>query len=65
VVVVETMFSYDGIAAHSSPLCRTGNLPVLQAIVLVLGLFYVIVNIATDVATVLVTRGSARQVGDR
>ncbi len=55
VVVVETVFNYPGIGYEFVQAVDTRNIPVIQTIVVVLAIFYVVVNLVADVLVVLVT----------
>ncbi|HEY1687680.1 MAG TPA: ABC transporter permease [Solirubrobacteraceae bacterium] len=55
VVVVEYVFQYNGIGAALVEAVDNRDVPVVQAIVLLIGAVYVLLNILADVATVLVT----------
>lgn len=55
VVVVEYVFQFNGIGAALVEAVDNRDIPVVQAIVLLAGAVYVVLNILADVATVLVT----------
>jgi peptide/nickel transport system permease protein len=55
VVVVETVFSFPGIGAELVDAVGNRDVPVVQALTLIIAAVYVIVNLAADVITILVT----------
>jgi peptide/nickel transport system permease protein len=55
IVVVEFVFEYPGLGAGLVDAVSNRDIPTIQYIVLVLAAFYVVVNICTDVTTLLVT----------
>ena len=55
VVVVETVFSYPGIGYALEQAVGQRDIPVVQTIVVLLAVFYVIVNLIADILVVLVT----------
>lgn len=55
VVVVEFVFSYPGIGAALVDAVGNRDVPVVQALALIIAAVYVIVNLAADVVTILVT----------
>jgi len=55
VIVVEALFNYPGIGGALRDAVRVRDIPVIQFLVMVLATVYVVVNLAADVATVLVT----------
>jgi peptide/nickel transport system permease protein len=55
VVVVEYVFNYPGIGQALVSAVSDRDLPTLQLIVVLLATFYVLVNIVTDVLTLIVT----------
>ncbi len=55
IVLVETVFDYPGIGQLLVQSIDNRDVPLIQFIVLVLAVFYVILNIATDVGVLLVT----------
>ncbi|MEI7780079.1 MAG: ABC transporter permease [Actinomycetes bacterium] len=55
IVIVEVAFAYPGIGQGLVNAVAARDIPVIQAIVLGLAAFYVLVNIAADVAVLLVT----------
>lgn len=54
-VVVESLFSYPGLGYLLTSSVGNRDIPVIQAIVLIISTGYVVINIAADVLTVLVT----------
>ena len=55
IVVVEYVFNYPGVGAALVDAVSNRDIPTIQFLVLILAAFYVFVNIATDVVTVLVS----------
>jgi peptide/nickel transport system permease protein len=55
IVLVETVFQYPGVGLALVGAINDRDVPVIQFIVLVLAVFYVILNIATDVVVLLLT----------
>ncbi len=55
VVVVEYLFSYPGIGGALVDAVANRDVPVVQAVVLLIAALYVLVNLAADVVTILVT----------
>jgi peptide/nickel transport system permease protein len=55
IVLVETVFQYPGVGLALVNAINDRDVPVIQFIVLVLAVFYVILNIATDVVVLLLT----------
>jgi peptide/nickel transport system permease protein len=55
VVVVEYLFSYPGIGSALVDAVANRDVPVVQALVLLIAAVYVVVNLLADVATILVT----------
>lgn len=55
IVVVEYLFSYPGLGSTLVDAVSTRDLPMVQATVLILAAFYVVVNLLADVLTVVVT----------
>lgn len=55
IVLVETVFDYPGIGQMLVQSIDNRDVPMIQFIVLVLAVFYVILNIVTDVGVLLVT----------
>ncbi|MGH9102460.1 MAG: ABC transporter permease [Acidimicrobiales bacterium] len=65
VVVVETVFGYPGLGYAFVQAVDNRDIPVVQTLAVLLAAFYVVVNLAADLAVILVTPrlrvGSARQ----
>lgn len=55
IVIVEYVFNYPGIGAALVQAVQARDVPQIQAIVLVLAAFYVVVNIATDTWAIMMT----------
>jgi peptide/nickel transport system permease protein len=55
IVVIETVFQYPGIGEAFISAVQTRDIPVIQAIAMLLAAFYVVVNILADVGTVAMT----------
>jgi peptide/nickel transport system permease protein len=55
VVVVEYVFGYPGIGSSLVEAVANRDLPTIQAVTLLIGAFYVVVNLIADVATILVS----------
>ena len=55
IVLVETIFDYPGIGQLLVQAIDNRDVPIIQFIVLVLAVFYVVLNILTDVGVLLVT----------
>lgn len=55
VIVVEVVFDYPGIGQGLVSAVATRDIPVIQFLVMVLAVFYVVVNIGTDVITLIAT----------
>jgi peptide/nickel transport system permease protein len=55
VVVVEFVFRYPGIGAALVDAVSNRDLPVVQALTLLIGAVYVLLNLAADIATILLT----------
>jgi peptide/nickel transport system permease protein len=55
VVVVEYVFSFPGIGAALVDAVGNRDVPVVQALAIIIAAVYVIVNLAADVVTILVT----------
>jgi peptide/nickel transport system permease protein len=63
VVVVEYVFRYPGIGQALVDAVANRDLPVVQALTLLVGAVYVLLNVVADIATILLTprlRTSAR-----
>jgi peptide/nickel transport system permease protein len=54
-VMVEYVFGYTGLGQGLMNAIQARDIPVIQAIVMILASFYVLVNIAADIATILAT----------
>ena len=61
VVVVETVFQYPGIGLALVSAIQNRDLPVIQALVLLITFVYLIVSIGADVLTTIVTPGLRTQ----
>src|SRR5437764_11165701 len=55
VVVVEFVFSYPGVGAALVDSVGNRDVPVVQALVLIIAAVYVVLNVLADVATIMVT----------
>jgi peptide/nickel transport system permease protein len=55
VVVVEFVFSYPGVGAALVDAVGNRDVPTVQALVLIIAAVYVVLNVAADLATILVT----------
>jgi peptide/nickel transport system permease protein len=55
VVLVETVFQYPGIGLGLVQAIQTRDLPVIQALVLLIALVYVVINLTADVLTIVVS----------
>lgn len=55
VVLVETVFNYQGVGLALVSSVTTRDIPVIQFIVLILAVFYVLLNIATDLLVLALT----------
>lgn len=55
IVLVETVFQYPGIGLTLVSAVTSRDVPVIQFLVVVLALFYVVLNIVTDVAVLVVS----------
>lgn len=55
VVLVESVFNYQGVGLALVNAVTTRDVPVIQFVVLLLAVFYVLLNIATDVAVLALT----------
>jgi peptide/nickel transport system permease protein len=54
-VMIEYVFGYAGLGQGLMNAIEARDIPVIQAIVLMLAAFYVLLNVAADVASILVT----------
>jgi len=55
IVVVEYVFNYPGIGAGFVDAVRSRDMPVVQALSLLIAAIYVVLNLLADVATILVS----------
>jgi peptide/nickel transport system permease protein len=55
VIVVEYVFNYAGIGGALQNAVITRDLPVVQALAMLIAAVYVVLNLLADVATILVT----------
>jgi len=55
VIVVEFLFNYPGIGFAMADAVTKRDLPVVQALAMLIAALYVVLNLAADVATILVT----------
>lgn len=55
IVLVETVFQYPGLGLALVSAIQSRDVPVIQFLVVVLAVFYVVLNIATDVVVLLAT----------
>jgi peptide/nickel transport system permease protein len=55
VVVVEYVFSYNGIGSQLVTAVTNRDIPVVQALVMIIGAVYVLVNLIADLLTIVVT----------
>lgn len=55
IVLVETVFQYPGIGLALVSAVTSRDVPVIQFLVVILSVFYVVMNLLTDVAVLLVT----------
>jgi peptide/nickel transport system permease protein len=55
IVVIEYVFNYPGIGSQLQDSVVNHDLPVVQALAMLIAAFYVVVNLLADVATILVT----------
>ena len=55
IVLVETVFNYQGLGLALVNAVNTRDVPVIQFIVVLLAVFYVLLNIATDLLVLLVS----------
>lgn len=55
VVVVEYVFGYPGIGSSLVEAVANRDMPTIQAITLLIGAFYVVVNVIADIATILIS----------
>jgi peptide/nickel transport system permease protein len=55
VVVVEYVFNYSGIGSALQDAVVNHDLPVVQALAMLIATLYVVLNLTADIATILVT----------
>jgi peptide/nickel transport system permease protein len=55
IVTIEYLFAYPGLGSLLAESVQTRDLPVIQAVILLLAMSYIVFNLAADVLTVLVT----------
>jgi peptide/nickel transport system permease protein len=55
VIVVEYVFSYAGIGGALQNAVSTRDMPVVQALAMLIAALYVVLNMLADIATILVT----------
>jgi peptide/nickel transport system permease protein len=55
VVVVEAVFGYAGVGAALVDGVRNHDLPVVQALTMLIAAIYILLNLAADIATILIT----------
>ena len=55
IIIVEVVFNYSGIGSATAEAVVNHDLPVIQALAILLAAVYVVVNLLADVATILVT----------
>jgi peptide/nickel transport system permease protein len=55
VIVVEYVFNYAGIGGALRDAVSNRDLPVIQAVALLIAGLYVVLNLLADIATILVT----------
>jgi len=55
VVVVESVFNYPGIGLALVDAVNAHDIPVVQALAMLIAAVYVVLNLLADVATILVT----------
>ena len=55
IIIVEFVFNYSGIGGATAEAVVNHDLPVIQALAMLLAAVYVVVNLLADVATILVT----------
>ena len=55
IIIVEFVFNYSGIGGATAEAVVNHDLPVIQALAILLAAVYVVVNLLADVATILVT----------
>jgi peptide/nickel transport system permease protein len=55
VIVVEYVFNYAGIGGALTNAVSTQDIPVVQALAMLIAAIYVVLNLLADIATILVT----------
>jgi peptide/nickel transport system permease protein len=55
IVVIEYVFSYNGIGQQLVTAVSNRDIPTVQAVVMILGAVYVFVNVVADLLTIVVT----------
>jgi peptide/nickel transport system permease protein len=55
IVVIEFVFNYPGIGTALVDGVRNRDMPVVQFVVMLIAALYVLLNLAADLATILVT----------
>jgi peptide/nickel transport system permease protein len=55
IIVIEFVFNYTGIGSAIAESVINHDLPVIQALAILLAAVYVVLNLLADVATILVT----------
>jgi peptide/nickel transport system permease protein len=55
VIVVEYLFAYPGIGGAMFDAVNTHDLPMVQALAMLIAGLYVVLNLLSDIATILVT----------
>ena len=53
IVVVETVFSYPGLGQGIVQAVEARDIPVVQSLTLLIGAFYILVNLVADIAVIL------------
>jgi len=55
IIIVEFVFNYSGIGGATAEAVVNHDLPVIQALAMLIAAVYVVLNLLADVATILVT----------
>jgi peptide/nickel transport system permease protein len=55
IIIVEVVFNYSGIGGATAEAVVNHDLPVIQALAVLIAAVYVVLNLLADVATILVT----------
>jgi len=55
IIIIEVVFNYAGIGSAVQEAVLNHDLPVIQALAMLIAAIYVILNLLADVATILVT----------